>query len=168
MRPKPGSYPEYFEKYIPLISENDLLKALNENWADLNRVLAEAPAAKHDFAYAPGKWTLKQVVLHMIDTERVISYRALRFARKDPQQPLPFDENQYVAATDLSNRSLKDLLEEYQTVRFATTALFKTFSDTTLALSGNTSYGKTTVLALGYLIAGHSLHHLNVIKQRYL
>ena len=168
MRPVPGSYPDYYENYIPLILDDNLVSALLNNWKELRATLSQVPAEKENFAYAPGKWTLKQVIIHMIDAERVFCYRALRFARKDPQQPLPFDENMYVANTDVSARSVKDLLEEYETVRSSTISLFRSFSTETQLLKGDTTYGSTTVLAIGYLAAGHALHHLNVIKQRYL
>jgi hypothetical protein len=168
MRPEPGTYPAYFENYIPLIKGNNVISALERTREELVTTLYNIPGPKETYAYAPGKWTVKQVVQHITDAERVFAYRALRFARGDDQQPLPFEENDYAKAAELDSRSLKDLLEEFETVRQATLSLFRTFSDNTLLLTGKTTFGRTTVLAIGYLIAGHGLHHLNVLKQRYL
>jgi hypothetical protein len=168
MRPPRDTYPDYYENYIPLIRQDNVLAALNDNWRDLHAGLSHIPAAKENYAYAEGKWTVKQVIQHMIDTERIVSYRALRFARKDPQQPLPFDENLYAVTANLDNRNCGDLLREFGTVRQATVSLFETFPESALNAMGDTSFGRTSVLALGYLIPGHALHHLNVLRQRYL
>ena len=126
------------------------------------------PAAKADYAYAPGKWTIKQVFQHISDTERIFAYRALRFARRDPQQPLPFEENDYADNADVSNRSLEDILQELETVRKSSVSLFKSFSQETLLLNGTTSLGNATVLSLGFFVCGHATHHMNVVKDRYL
>jgi hypothetical protein len=168
MRPEPGTYPAYFEHYIPLIKGNNVISALERTREEMVTALYNVPSTKETFAYAPGKWTVKQVVQHVTDAERVFAYRALRFARGDEQQPLPFEENDYAKAAELDSRSLKDVLSEFETVRQATLSLFRTFSNNTLLLTGKTTFGRTTVLAIGYLIAGHGLHHLNVLKQRYL
>lgn len=168
MRPVAGSYPDYYDNYIPLIRTGNIISALEENRLELISVLKKVDAEKENYAYQPGKWTVKQVVQHITDAERVFAYRALRFARLDPAQPLPFDENKYADVADVTHRDLADLLHELGSVRGATQCLFKTFSQETLLRTGNTSFGRTTVLAIGYLIAGHALHHLNVLKQRYL
>lgn len=144
------------------------MDALSRDWNRLKEFIMLVPEDKEEYAYAPGKWTVKQVIHHLIDTERIMSYRALRFARRDPQQPLPFEENDYAANAELDGRSLKDLLDEFESVRKATISLFRSFSDKTLLQSGQTFMGPTTVLALGYLICGHSKHHCNVIAERYL
>lgn len=168
MRPLPGTYPDYYETYIPLIRENNVLDALENNLKEVVSALKNVPAEKEDHAYQSGKWTVKQVIQHIIDAERVFSYRALRFARLDPERPLPFEENKYADVADVSHRDLRDLLNEFETVRRSTLSLFGTFSNETLLRTGDTSFGRTTVLAIGYLVAGHGLHHLNVLKQRYL
>jgi hypothetical protein len=166
MRPDKGTYPEYYDLYIPLVKEN-VVAALNSNWEELRGYIPHIAAAKEEYSYGPGKWTVKQVVQHMIDTERVISYRALRFGRKDPQANPPFEEDAYAANAELAHRNLKDLMEEYEAVRKATICLFRSFSENTLLLKGKTFIGETTVVALGFLISGHALHHLNVLKTRY-
>jgi hypothetical protein len=168
MRPEKGSYPGYYENYIPLVQEGDLLSALTHNLTLLQTRLRAVPAEKENYAYAEGKWTVKQLVMHLIDTERVFAYRALRFARKDPQQPLPFNENDYAAAADVSDRDLASLLEELESVRQSSIFLFRHLSPDVLLRSGQTAAGATTVLAIGFTICGHAIHHLNVLSERYL
>ncbi len=168
MRPQPNTYPPYFEKYIALINEETVIDALQNNLQYLKIFAAFIPKEKENYAYADGKWTIKQVIHHTIDTERILSYRALRFARKDPQALLSFDENLYVANTDLSNYSINDVVTEFETVRAATIALYKTFNSQTLLNMGNMAIGQVSVLAIGFFMCGHNLHHLNVVKERYL
>lgn len=168
MRPQKGTYPAYYENYIPLAAGDDLISAFTQNWRELKELIASIPSDKENYAYAEGKWTIKQIISHLIDTERIFSYRALRFARKDPQQPLPYEENHYAATAELSNRNLKDLLDELDSVRSASLTLYKSFSDATLLNSGNTSMGNATVISIGYATCGHAVHHMNILKERYL
>ncbi len=168
MRPARDTYPDYYDNYIPLVKEDDLHTALRNNWTELLTVITSIPAEKALFAYAEKKWTIKQLLGHMIDTERIMTYRALRFARKDPQQPLPFEENDYAANMELDHRSLKDLVHEFEAVRGATISLFDSFTPNSLALKGKTAAGETSVLSIGYLICGHAKHHINILKERYL
>ena len=168
MRPEPGSYPAYYDHYIPLVKEENILDALRASALTVVQAIEQIPPEKENFSYAEGKWTSKQVVSHIIDTERILCYRALRFARKDPQQPLPFSEDDYAANAGLSHRSVHDLLEEFESVRTATQTLFKSFSAESLLFPGNTAIGQTTPLAIGFMICGHGQHHINVLKSRYL
>lgn len=168
MKPLAGTYPKYFENYIPLVHEADVHTALRTNLAETKQLYTSIPSAKENFSYAPGKWNIKQVLNHVIDTERIFAYRALRFARLDPQQPLPFEENDYARHADVSKRSLADLLEEFEAVRQATILQFRYYPDEVLLRSGKTAAGDCTVLALGYTICGHAIHHTNVVKARYL
>jgi predicted glycosyl hydrolase (DUF1957 family) len=167
MRPQKGTYPAFYNNYISLVKEENVSEALNRNWKHVQDSISSVPATKENFAYADGKWTVKQVLNHMSDTERIFAYRALRFARKDPQQPLPFEENDYAQAADVSKRSLADLLNEFNDVRAASISLFKSFSGNTFLNSGHTSMGDATVLSIGFAISGHAAHHLNVLKERY-
>jgi uncharacterized damage-inducible protein DinB len=168
MKPEKGTYPPYFENYIPLVSEDNINEALIKNWEEIHKILSSVSPQLENYAYADKKWTIKQLVNHMIDTERIFTYRALRFARKDPQQPLPFEEDDYARHAEVSQRSLKDLLEEFDAVRKSTLCLFKSFSEPTLLEAGQTAGGRTTVVSLGYVICGHAIHHLNILKERYL
>ena len=168
MRPQPNTYPTYFKKYIELSAENTILEALQNNLVNSKNFIATIADTKANYAYADGKWTVKQVIHHTIDTERILTYRALRFARKDEQQPLGFDENLYAANANLTNYTLANLVEELESVRVATFSLYKSFNNETLLNTGNVALGQTTVLAIGFFMCGHTTHHLNVIKERYL
>lgn len=167
MRPQKGTYPAYYENYISLVKEENLLEALTRSSDEVNDAISKIPAEKESFAYAKDKWTVKQLLNHVNDTERIFAYRALRFARKDPQQPLAFEENDYARAADVSKRSLADLLNEFNNIRAASISLFKSFSGSTFLNSGKTSLGDATVLSIGFTICGHAKHHLNVLKERY-
>jgi hypothetical protein len=168
MRPEKGTYPQYYTHYLPLVKEDNVIDALVANEGQVQSFFKSVPKAKEEHSYAPGKWTVKQIMQHLCDTERILSYRALRFARMDAQQPLPFDENKYVANVMLLNRTLADILSEFETVRRATLSLYRTFDDDTLQHIGKTAAGEASVLALGYMICGHAIHHMNVVNERYL
>lgn len=168
MRPQAGTYPDYYNNYIPLVKDLTLREALYTNHNETIFFFKNITADLEDFRYAEGKWTIKEVLNHCIDTERIFAYRALRFARKDAQQPLSFDQDLYVAGSEVSGRSLEDLIREFETVRAASVSLFNSFSDDVLLRTGKTAAGETTVLALGFTICGHNTHHINVIRERYL
>lgn len=167
MRPEKGTYPVFYENYIPYVKQEDIMLALSQGWTELNNAFSSIPKDKEEYAYAPGKWNPKQILLHLSDTERIFAYRALRFARKDPQQVLPFEENDYAAAADVSKRTLADILKEAESVREATITLFGSFSKDILLLSGKTASGPATVLSIGFAICGHGAHHINILKERY-
>ncbi len=162
--------PKFFDRYINLVEDIDLLDALDtlspvSVFADI-----ESLEALGDQVYAPGKWTIRDIVQHCIDTERIMSYRALRFARND-QTPLPgFEENGYAQNALANQRTLEDLLEEYEIVRIGTLALFDNFSQEMLNRAGiGSSLSKIpiSVAALGFMVVGHAIHHYNVIEERY-
>jgi hypothetical protein len=168
MRPAKDTYPVYMEHYIPLAKEKNVIDALEYNWKELSSLLSTISSDFGDFAYAENKWTVKQLVNHLSDTERIFAYRALRFARQDPQLLSSFDEDYYAAASDMKHRSLTDVSNELQTVRIATLSLFKSFTTEALLRTGKTAIGEISVLALGYAIAGHARHHMNIMLERYL
>jgi hypothetical protein len=168
MQAQQGTYPTFLEKYINLAPYPNVIDALEKNLLEVKNYFLSMPLQKENHAYAKGKWTIKQLLNHCSDTERIFAYRALRFARKDEEQPLSFDENLYAQTADVSHRSLADILEEFITIRQATIALFKSFSNQTLLNMGNTAAGKVSVLALGFAMCGHVNHHINVVKERYL
>ncbi len=166
--PLPTEYPSYFERYIHLVKDKQILPLLANQPNDVLALIASIPAEKENYAYADKKWTIKQVISHMTDTERIMAYRALRFARKD-KTPLPgFDENIFVANTNLSAVTLNELGEELKLVRAANIALFNQFDESTLKEIGNSNGQDLSVKALLFIIAGHTIHHLNVIKEKYL
>lgn len=168
MRPEKGTYPEYYGNYIPLVTQNTIIEALIKNETEALTFLSTIPENMGDFAYAEGKWTIKGVLNHIIDTERIFSYRALRFARMDYTQPLPYEQDDYVANADLNNRTLADMIIEFKSVRQATLSLYKSFNEQTLNRIGQLAAGKASVNAIGFTICGHCIHHLNIVKERYL
>ena len=167
MRPKKEEYPEYYNYYINLISQEDVLNALIDTKKTTIDFISQVPIELANFAYANGKWTTKQVLMHCIDTERIMSTRALRYSRGDSQKSTSFDENLYAANSHSDLRSLKDVEEEFVATRNSTIALFKSFSFESLITVGNSPGGIVTVNSVGYMICGHNQHHLNIIKERY-
>mgnify|MGYP000162018960 CR=1 FL=1 len=168
MRPVQGTYPPFLETYISKAIEDNIFAALKANTQLLEAFLKSIPRDKGDYAYAPGKWTIKQLILHISDAERIFSYRALRFGRGDAQQVLPFEENDYAKNSNADKRTLASVIEELLAVRKATTLLFESFSEETLSLKGNTKMGEVSVNTIGFAICGHAAHHVGVAKERYL
>ena len=168
MRPAQGTYPKFLETYISKVTEDNAYEALHNNTKILFQILDSIPEEKGDFAYAEGKWTIKQLLIHISDAERIFAYRALRFARGDEQQPLPFEEDDYAANCNAEKRTLKSVTDELKSVRHATITLVDSFRNEELSKPGHTASGKTTVNAIIYAICGHSAHHVNVAKERYL
>ena len=163
-----NEYAPFYSGYVNLLGEINLLDALEASERDLLATIANLPEEKFLFRYAEGKWTIKELLCHMIDTERIFNYRALRFARKDTTDLPGFDENWYVDYCNANERSVSDLLQEFSEVRASTISLFKSFSDATLMQSGTANGHAMSVRALGFIISGHVWHHLGVIKERYL
>lgn len=168
MRPNKQDHIAYFEYYINLIPESDILSALRNNHQTTLAFINLIPNNKEEFSYAENKWTVKQVINHIIDTERIFSYRALRFSRGDHQMLPGFNENLFAENANLSKTDLNLLRDEFDAVRRATILQFSQLSEKELLLKGNTTSGENNVLSIGYVICGHATHHMNVIKERYL
>ncbi len=166
-RPTPNEFAVYHENYIMKVKEDDLHTAFNNQSAIVNAFLQSIPDKKFDYAYADGKWTVKQLLQHMIDAERIFAHRALWFARKDPSPQPGFEENDYARAADVSNRSLESLKEEFLAVRKSTECLFKSFSETEFNTIGYANNHPVSVKAIGYILLGHFLHHKNILEERY-
>ena len=157
-----------FLNYINKAANKDVVSALRSNRKAFTKLLSSIPRKKRNHAYAPGKWTLKESLQHMIDAERVFAYRALRMARMDAT-PLPgFDENSWAVAANQQDRKWKELVKEWMLVRATTEIMFASFSDKELLFEGRASNLAINALALGYVIAGHTEHHLQLFKERYL
>ena len=167
MKPNEKDYPVYYQSYLNLIEEGDVISALKANHQAVLDFIEEIPRLKLNYFYSEGKWTVKQVINHIIDTERILSYRALRFARGDNQALLGFDENLYAANANLTNTNAQILADEFDSVRLSNILFFKQLSDKELLLKGKMASGEVSVLALGYFLCGHAQHHINVIKERY-
>jgi uncharacterized damage-inducible protein DinB len=167
-RPDLGRVPEYFHKYINQVEEDDLMDALQKQTRSFLRFLKEIPKDKRNYRYAEDKWTIKEVVQHIIDAERIFDYRALCFARKDTTSLPSFDENTYAANSKGELRKWKDLVKEFEAVRQSTITLFDSFDNEQLESVGTASGKSNYVLGIGFVIAGHINHHVNVVKEKYL
>jgi uncharacterized damage-inducible protein DinB len=168
--PKPLSndHAPYFSKYVDLVNSDDVCKAFAEQQLQLAAIFNTIPDSKANFAYADGKWTVKQLVQHIIDAERIFAYRALWIARNAPDALPGFDENAFAEIADVSNRTLQDLKNEFIAVRNNTMALFNSFTNEDLQRRGISNTKEITVNALGFITAGHLTHHYNILKERYL
>ncbi len=159
--------PVYFERYINQVPDMEIGSALVDFGTELLAVEKTKLLQISDQVYAPGKWTIADILQHIIDTERIFAYRALRIARKD-QTPLPgFDENEYALYAHATDRSIEELLEEFSVVRSSTCQLFYSFRPEDLQRQGIGSGNPISVIGLGYTIIGHVIHHMEVIKKRY-
>ncbi len=167
-RPTPDECAPGLAGYIAQVTAEDALQALEEQQREMLQLLDSLTDERALVRYAPDKWSLKEVLGHIIDTERIFAYRALRFARGD-RTPLPgFDQDEYVRAARFDARPLRDLRDEYESVRRATLALFRGFDEEALAQRGTANEAEATARALAYVIAGHERHHLRIIRNRYL
>jgi len=163
-----NEYADFYGTYIQALENVHLIEELEISIHELIRFVQNIPMDKFDYRYAEGKWTIKEILQHLIDCERIFSYRALRFSRND-KTPLPgFEENDYVKNTDAVNRSIQDLLTEMAVVRQATLSLFKSFSPEQLLLKGVASGNEISVRAIGFIITGHQKHHQRIFQERYL
>ena len=159
---------EFYQNYISKAPDEDVIKAIRKNTRNFRKFLKRIPKKKVDHAYAEGKWTIRELVQHVIDAERVFAYRATSIARKDPT-PLPsFDEGKWAANSQPNQRNWKDMAEEFKSLREANEIMFDSFTDEQLHSIGVASNKEVNVLALGYIIAGHVEHHIGIIKERYL
>ncbi|TPG61803.1 DinB family protein [Hymenobacter nivis] len=167
-RPEAGDFAAFYENYVALVpAGHDPLAALRAQSAEVLATFGALTEAQALTAYAPGKWTPKQVLLHLADAERVFTYRALRFARADDQPLAGFDENAYADASEANARPMSDLLAEYAATRAATLALFAGFTDAQLGRRGTANGAAVTVRALLFIVPGHERHHLQVFRERY-
>lgn len=165
-----SEYNPYYKGYIEPVTATGktIIEVLIENKEIFIEALSSFPNEKLEYRYAEGKWTIKDILQHLIDAERVFCYRAMRFARND-QTPLPgFEQDDYVKVFDANHRDIKDMIEEFSHLRNSTIALFKSFDSESLKRIGTASNSPMSVRAIGYLFAGHVNHHLKVIKERYL
>ncbi len=166
-RPANQEFNPYYKPYIDKVEELDFVTALNHSLAKNLAKLQTLSETQWNHKYAADKWTIKEVLLHILDTERIFAYRALRIARNDKTPLQGFEQNDYVDFYEVDNRSIASLLEEYELVRRSTIALFKNMSKEMLDRMGTASGGQISVLALGFMIAGHEIHHWELLKDFY-
>ena len=167
-RPEVSRVPSFYQPYVEYVKDMDLTEALRHAGKLVQQLLATVPEGKGTHRYAEGKWSFKEVLNHMMDAERVFAYRALRFSRND-QTPLhPFDENEYASRANAHGRTIFQLAREMQWLRETTIDLYASFTPEMLELEGTASGKRLSVLHLGYIIAGHDLHHRQILLERYL
>lgn len=167
-RPQSGDYAEYYETYISKVPDVPILEVLQNNFKQYLELLEQLPVEKWNYKYAPGKWTIKELMIHICDAERVFAYRLLRVGRND-KIPLPgFDQDEYTPHYHAEKRSAESVIEEYKSVRSATLSLLSSLDDEALARVGTASDWPVSGLALAFMIAGHEIHHFNILQDRYL
>ncbi len=168
LKPEPGQYKPFSGAYISLVDDNIEVAALQTEFEKMKLFLLSIPENKWEYRYAEDKWTLKEMLVHMIDTERIFSYRALRIARND-STPLPgFEQNDYVPFSNANGRRVDDMLKEFEAVRSSTYLLFSGFDNTAWDRYTLVDNHPVSVRAILYLVIGHAKHHLKVIREKYL
>lgn len=165
--PQPSEYAPYYGKYVALVPHGDIVSILSDQLDRMNTMLFSMDEDDASLPYAPGKWSIKQVLGHITDAERIFSYRALRIARADKTPLAGFEQDDYVANGYFDSVSLTELLQEYSAVRRATTLLFRHLPAEAWIRRGTASNSEVTVRALAYIIAGHDEHHYRVLCERY-
>lgn len=165
---KVGIYSPHFYSYIRLVENEDLNATLKNQVSNSKQFFYSIPEEKTYYRYAEGKWSIKEVLQHIIDTERVFAYRALAFARKDSNVLPSMDENSYALNSNADSRKWEELIEEFESVRNSTIYLYDSFSNEQLDSTGKSGNYEMSVKAMGYTIAGHVAHHINIIREKYL
>jgi uncharacterized damage-inducible protein DinB len=166
-RPEAGEYAEYHGSYIAKVPGTDLLRVLETERLQMLQLFAGRTERDGNFRYAPGKWTVKETLGHITDTERIFTYRALRIGRGDTTPLASFEQDDFVKNGGFAARTLTDLVEEFNTVRHASVALFRSFGEDAWSKHGVASKKEVTVRALGFITAGHQIHHRMILEERY-
>jgi hypothetical protein len=168
LRPQPGECAPYYDRYLSLVPANDILARLEDQRRQTLLLLCGRTEADGDLRYAPDKWSLKEVLGHVNDTERIMSYRALRISRADATPIEGYEQDDYVRNGPFARCPLADLIEDYIAVRRATVSLFRNLDEAAWSRRGVANQNEVTVRALAYIIAGHELHHRRIIEEKYL
>jgi uncharacterized damage-inducible protein DinB len=167
-RPEASEYAPYYEKYISLVPQANLLDTLGQQLESTLALLSGITEEQADSSYAPGKWSIKELIGHLIDSERIFAYRALRFARAD-QTPLPgYEQDDYVASARFGARRLSDMAEELSYTRKSNLYLFRSLDEEAWQRTGEANGQPVSVRAIAYIIAGHEAHHMGILRTRYL
>ena len=167
-RPIPSDLSNYYQSYLPYVPEDDLLKVLKEQKNVIENFTGSITVSEETHRYADGKWMVKEVIGHLCDTERILTYRALRISRNDKTPLHGFEENDYTPNSNYKDRSLKNIVEELLAVRNATILLFENMSEEMFDRKGIANHSDVTVRGILFFIVAHARHHMNVIKERYL
>ena len=168
IRPASGEYPPYTISYISLVPDGDIVATLGKQLDEMLALIRSISESRGDFRYEEGKWSIKEVIGHIIDGERIFAYRALRFARGDETPLSGFEQDDYVRNGGFDKRSLSDLANEYEHVRQSTIALFANLDDEAWARLGSSNDSPASVRALAFIVAGHERHHIEILRARYL
>lgn len=168
MRPQPNEYAPYFSRYIDLVPEEDIVGIIDKQGRETTELLSKIGEEKSAFRYAPEKWSIKQVVGHVTDTERIFDYRLLAIARGESQSLPGFDENDYMRNSNFDDLSFADIIDGLAVTRRSTLSLLRGLSDQAWTRMGVANENKTSARAIAYMIAGHERHHLRVLRERYL
>ena len=166
-RPAPEEFAPYYGRYISLVPDSEILALLSQQANETLNLLKSRTESDGNFRYAPDKWTVKEMLGHLTDSERVFAYRALRIARGDQTPMEGFEQDDWVRDGLFDHRSLADLMEEFRSVRAATLSLFQNFSDEAWTRTGTANKNTVSVRALAYIIAGHELHHRRILQEKY-
>ena len=167
-RPLEGEYSPYYATYISKVPDGDVLETLTRQLDEMQKVLRSIPEDRGGFRYSPEKWSIREVIGHLIDSERIFAYRALRFARGDVNPLAGFDQDEYVRASGSDRRTIADLASELEYVRRGTIAMLGSFEEAAGERRGKANNNEISVRALAWVIAGHERHHLEILKERYL
>lgn len=167
-RPARSEYHPYFEKYIELVPDEHIIYFLSNQLKAALKFFENINEEKSNFRYAENKWSIKQVLGHLIDTEQIMAYRALRFARGEKESLLGFDENEYVSNANFDELAFSDLVEQFMLLRKYTISLFSNFNKETFKMSGMADGKNFSINSIPYIIAGHFIHHIEVLKNNYL
>lgn len=166
-RPEPGEYAPYYDRYISLIQGNEILTTLDAQRRQMLLLMSGRDESDGDYRYAPDKWSVKEVIGHICDTERIFAYRALRISRGDRTPIEGFDQDPYVQNGPFARRALADLIEDYIAVRRATLTLFRNLDEQAWLRRGIANNNEVSVRAIAYTTAGHELHHRRILEQKY-
>jgi uncharacterized damage-inducible protein DinB len=160
--------PEFYHHYVMQVHDQNLLDALEQSSRHVMTLLRTVPEDKGEYRYEHGKWSIKELICHMMDAERIFAYRALRFARNDSTELPGFEENDYAPEANAHSRTLKQLMDEAEALRKTTLDLFSSFTPEMLQRKGSANKSVVSVINIGYIIAGHETHHRNILNERYL
>ncbi len=166
--PDSGTYPAYFDNYIKLVDADSIIEAIEKYANPINDFFSKINEEKANYRYAEDKWSIKELLQHVIDTDRIFAYRALSLARGEKASLPGFEENEYASASEADKRSWKSLLDEFVACRKSTDLMLLSFTEDQLNHSGITNNKPNTVVAIAYVIIGHILHHMKVVEERYL
>lgn len=168
MTPNLEYLPAYYQGYVSLVGNQPLIAAMTQSKAAVLQLFKTIDEQQGAYAYDTGKWTIRELINHVIDTERVFAYRALSFARNDHAELPGFEENEWVVSSKANNRSMEHLVGQYEQLSASTVMLFKSFDSEMLNRVGTANGAQFNVANIGFIIAGHEIHHLNILKERYL